>query len=294
MKGKRQLGRATRICVRAGIGVALLLFLLLPWLLGGRMRQNATADLRVHIIDVGQGDALLLQTADGNILIDTGTNESEPMLQVYLDSCGVRRIDYLFVSHPHEDHIGGADMVLREYEVENFVISDLPPDADVGMELTKALLQSGAVIQTPDVGDEYLLGGLRVSVLSPPEDGFESTNDNSLVLRCEYGDISMLCMGDAESEVEAWLLESYPSSVLDCDLLKAGHHGSDTSSGLAFLRALTPRYVAISCGRGNTYNHPVQSVLDAIAAVGAIPCRTDTTGSLLFICDGEEIRLQSK
>ncbi len=293
MSGKRQLGLAARLGIFVGIAMVLILFLTLPWLLGERMRQDAYA-WRIHVIDVGQGDAMLLQTADGNILIDAGTNESEPSLRAYLDSCGVRRIDYLFISHPHEDHMGGVDMVLREYEVDTLVMSDLAPDADVGMELTTALLESETVVSVPDAGDQYLLGGLSVTVLSPPKEGYQSVNDNSLVLRCEYGEASMLCMGDAEGEVEAWLLANYPAVMLDCDLLKAGHHGSDTSSGLDFLRVLTPEYVAISCGRGNTYNHPVQSVLDSIAAVGATACRTDRQGTLIFLCDGEEIVWNAK
>lgn len=292
MSGKRKLSRAARVWVGIGVAVCLLVFLLLPLLLGGLQRDAQV--LRLHVIDVGQGDAMLLQTAEATVLIDTGTNESEQTLRAYLDRCGVRRIDYLFISHPHEDHLGGADMVLREYEVQTLVMSDLAPDADVGMELTAALLGSETVLTSPKVGEEYAIGGLSITVFAPPTAGFESVNDNSLVLRCTYGASAILCMGDAESETEAWLLANYPTAMLDCDLLKAGHHGSDTSSGMAFLRALTPRYVAISCGRGNTYNHPAQSVLDAISAVGATACRTDTQGTLVFVSDGETLWLPEK
>lgn len=292
-RSERRPGGLARLFLWAGVGAAVSLFLLLPWLFGRPMPQKVS-ELRVHIIDVGQGDAMLLQVADDNILIDTGTNESESVLQAYLDRCGVRHIAYLFISHPHEDHIGGADMVLREYEVETLVMSDLPPDADVGMELTRALLESDTAVRSPTLGEEYLVGGMTVRVLSPPADGFGNANDNSLVLRCEYGEISLLCMGDAESEVEAWLLETYPAATLDCDLLKAGHHGSATSSGSAFLQTITPRYVAISCGRGNTYNHPSRGVLDAIAASGATACRTDTHGTLRFVCDGKALILQDE
>jgi beta-lactamase superfamily II metal-dependent hydrolase len=229
---------------------------------------------------------MLLLCEGGVVLIDAGTNESEDALRAYLDSCGVERIDYLIVSHPHEDHMGGADMVLREYEVGTLVLSDLAPDTDVGMSFTTALLGSDAKLVSPSAGERLTLGALSMTVLAPPEGGFDQVNDNSLVLRCDYGDTSLLTVGDAEADVEAWLLRNCDPTLLDVDLLKAGHHGSDTSTGSAFLAALTPRYVTISCGRGNTYNHPVQSVLDAIAAANAQACRTDTDGTLVFLSDG--------
>ena len=185
--------------------------------------------------------------------------------------------------------MGGADMVLREYEVGVLVMSDLAPDADVGMEFTAAVIDSGAQVVVPRVGEVMSTGMLCMTFLAPPAQGFDEVNDNSLVVRCDYGGVSMLAVGDAEAEVEAWLLQHYDEELLDIDLLKAGHHGSDTSTGAAFLAALTPDYVTISCGRGNTYNHPVQSVLDAIAAADAQACRTDTDGTLIFASDGADL-----
>ena len=271
--------------------VALVLFLLLPRMLpptdtAQRQARIENADLQIHVIDVGQGDAMLLMTDGGCVLIDTGTNESEDALRAYLNGCGVERIEYMFLSHPHEDHMGGADMVLREYEVGTLVMSDLAPDADVGMQFTTALVESETDVVVPSVGDVYVSDGLSVTVLAPPDGGFESVNDNSLILRVEYGECSVMTTGDAEAEVEAWLLANCDPALLDVDLLKAGHHGSDTSTGADFLAALSPDYVAISCGRGNTYNHPVQSVLDAIVRAGAQVCRTDTDGTLVFLSDG--------
>ena len=281
----------TKAALRGVIGViALVLFFGLPHVLPGAPgTASVDAPLEIHVIDVGQGDAMLLMSEDATILIDAGTNQSEGTLRAHLDFCDVERIDYFVISHPHEDHMGGADMVLREYDVQTLIMLDLAPDADVGMSFTTALLQSEAQVLVPAAGEVLELGDLRLIVLAPPEGGFSDGNDNSLVVRCEYGDVSLLAVGDAERDVEAWLLTNADASLLDVDLLKAGHHGSATSTSADFLAALTPDYVTISCGRGNTYNHPVQSVLDAIAAAGAVACRTDVDGTLVFASDGVDL-----
>jgi competence protein ComEC len=223
------------------------------------------------------------------VLIDTGTNDSEAALRTYLDGCGVERIAYLIISHPHDDHMGGADMVLREYEVETLVMSDLPPDGDVGASFTQALAGSDASLVVPQVGEVLELGQLRMTVLAPPDGGYPDANENSLILRCEMGATALLCTGDAGEEVERWLLDRCDPAALDVDLLKAGHHGAASATSAAFLAATSPDFVAISCGRGNPYNHPVQRVLDAIADAGAIACRTDTEGTLVFLSDSERL-----
>ncbi len=291
MQPSKKSKRRIRAVLGGVLGIAaLVLFLWLPHLLPPLSdAKDADAPWQIHVIDVGQGDAMLLWSDTACVLIDTGTNESEDTLRAYLDSCGIERIDYLFISHPHEDHMGGADMVLREYEVGVLVMSDLAPDADVGASFTAALSDSPATVLVPSVGDAISTGGMVITVLAPPDGGYASVNDNSLVLRVAYGETALLTTGDAEADVEAWLLHGCDPALLDVDLLKAGHHGSDTSTGADFLAALTPEYVAISCGQGNPYNHPVQSVLDAIAAAGAKVCRTDTDGTLVFMSDGERL-----
>ena len=287
----RQIDRKTKVilhCVAAAIALAL--FLGLPYVLppaGGA--GNGNAPFQIHVIDVGQGDAMLLMSEDATALIDTGTNASEGVLRAYLDSCGVESIDYLVISHPHEDHMGGADMVLREYDVKTLVLSDHAPDADVGLAFTQAINQSGARVLIPHNGERVTLGELTLTILVPPDGEGGEINEHSLVVHGAYGQISLLTTGDAERETEEWLLQSCEAALLNVDLLKAGHHGSDTSTGASFLAALTPDYVAISCGRGNSYNHPVQSVLDAIAAAGAQACRTDLDGTLVFASDGERL-----
>jgi competence protein ComEC len=291
MKMLRMSKKSKTILGGVAAALALVLFLVLPYLLPSPGRGAALADApySVHVIDVGQGDAMLLLCDAGAVLIDTGTNDSEAALRTYLDSCGVERIAYLIISHPHDDHMGGADMVLREYEVETLVMSDLPPDGDVGESFTQALAGSDASLVVPQVGEVLELGQLRMTVLAPPDGGYPDANDNSLILRCEMGATALLCTGDAGEEVERWLLDRCDLAALDVDLLKAGHHGAASATSAAFLAATSPDFVAISCGRGNPYNHPVQRVLDAIADAGAIACRTDTEGTLVFLSDSERL-----
>ena len=278
----------------AVLAAALLLFLLLPHLLPMAkppLSPPISGSLEIHVIDVGQGDAVLLRTAEHAVLIDCGTNDSEEALMDYLSRLQLSSLDALIVSHPHEDHMGGADMILRELSVDTLLLPDVEPEEDVGEQLAAAYAQSDAKACLAYAFQEMHFGALSVLVLSPPADGFEQMNDNSLVLRVGYGDTAILLCGDAEEAAEQYLLQNCDAALLDCDLLKAGHHGSDTSSSKAFLAATTPDYVAISCGRGNPYGHPVQSVLDRIAAVGARACRTDREGSLVFVSDGERVRL---
>ena len=290
MKTKRWLSWA--LCA-----LALLLFFVAPYVLpmaSTPATDVAPGTLEIHVIDVGQGDAVLLRTAEHAILVDCGTNDSEQDLSDYLSRLRQASLDALIVSHPHEDHMGGADMILRELAVDTLLLPDVAPQEDVGAQLSAAYAQSDASARLICAGEVLEYGALSLLVLSPPSGGFEQMNDNSLLLRVSYGETTVLLCGDAEAAVEEYLLQSYDAALLDCDLLKAGHHGSDTSSSKAFLAATTPQYVAISCGRGNSYGHPAQSALDRAAAVGAKISRTDRDGTLVFVSDGLELRLREK
>ena len=279
------------------VAVALLLFFALPYLLPHAATPRTAVDagcLEIHVIDVGQGDAVLLRSAQATVLVDCGTNESERALSAYLSRLRVEHLDYLILSHPHEDHMGGADMILRELDVDTVLLPDVIPEEDIGAQLAAAYAASDAIVRTAAAGDVFTVDEMTVTVLSPPEQCFEQMNDNSLVLRVTHGDTALLLTGDAEEAVEQYLLTTYGAQGLDCDLLKAGHHGSQTSSSEELLKALTPTYVAISCGKGNPYGHPMQQVLDRIAAVGARACRTDREGSLVFVSDGKTLVLRTK
>ena len=246
-------------------------------------------EVQFHFIDVGQGDAALIRTEKGDILIDAGTNSSEEELKAYLDSLGVTDIEYAVFTHPHEDHIGGADMVLNTYNVKNVILPDATSTSKTFERMMDAIeAEKCEVIEaTPD--KTFQVGELTCTILAPISTSYTETNNYSVVLRAEYGDTSVLFTGDAEVDSEAEMLERYLlSGKLDCDLLKAGHHGSDTSSGQAFLDAVTPVYAVISVGEGNTYDHPKQEILARYEAMRITIHRTDKEGSIVFTTTGGE------
>ena len=246
-------------------------------------------EVQFHFIDVGQGDAALIRTEKGDILIDAGTNASEDELKAYLDSLGVTDIEYAVFTHPHEDHIGGADMVLNTYNVKNVVLPDATSTSKTFERMMDAIEaeKCGVIEATPD--KTFTVGELTCTILAPISTSYTETNDYSVVIRADYGETSVLFTGDAETHSEEEMLERYRfKGTLDCDILKAGHHGSDTSSSQAFLDAVTPVHAVISVGEGNTYDHPKQEILARYEAMKLTIHRTDKEGSIVFTTTGGE------
>ena len=246
-------------------------------------------EVQFHFIDVGQGDAALIRTEKGDILIDAGTNSSEDELKAYLDRLGVTDIEYAVFTHPHEDHIGGADMVLNTYNVKNVVLPDATSTSKTFERMMDAIEaeRCGVIEATPD--KTFTVGELTCTILAPISTSYTETNDYSVVIRADYGETSVLFTGDAETHSEAEMLERYRfKGLLDCDLLKVGHHGSDTSSSQAFLDAVTPVYAVISVGEGNSYGHPIQAILARYEAMKAEILRTDKEGDIVFTSTGGE------
>ncbi len=244
--------------------------------------------LRVCVLDVGQSDCILLSQGDTHMLIDTGTATARDALVGELAACGVRELAFVLITHPHEDHYGNARTVLEKYQTQLLLLPDVEAEEYGYRMVTDAAARCG--VSTETVGDGYVfsLGSAACSVLTAlPED--ENLNNASLVLRIEFGDTVLLFMGDTEKEGEQALLERYGETVLDCDFLKVGHHGSKTASGSAFLQATTPMLAAISCGVDNEFGFPHDAVLAELETVGATVWRTDREGTLEFIFDGEKI-----
>jgi competence protein ComEC len=246
-------------------------------------------EVQFHFIDVGQGDAALIRTEKGDILIDAGTNSSEDELKAYLDRLGVTDIEYAVFTHPHEDHIGGADMILNTYNVKNVVLPDATSTSKTFERMMDAIEaeKCGVIEATPD--KTFKVGELTCTILAPISTSYTETNDYSVVIRADYGETSVLFTGDAETHSESEMLERYRfKGLLDCDLLKVGHHGSDTSSSQAFLDAVTPVHAVISVGEGNTYDHPKQEILARYEAMRITIHRTDKEGSIVFTTTGGE------
>jgi competence protein ComEC len=261
-----------------------------PDLLQGNSPDPVSGDeVQFHFIDVGQGDAALIRTASGDILIDAGTNSSEDELKAYLDRMGVKDIEYAIFTHPHEDHIGGADMVLKNYNVKRVILPEKEQDSKTYDLMIDAIEAEKCEVIAAKSDKTFQVGEVTCTILAPIGTAYTELNDYSVVFRAEYGDTSVLFTGDAEIVSEDEMLEKYLlTGKLDCDILKAGHHGSDTSSGQDFVKAVSPVYAVISVGEGNSYGHPKQEILALYETVKIEYLRTDKEGDIVFTSTGGE------
>jgi competence protein ComEC len=247
-----------------------------------------------HFIDVGQGDSTLIRTPEGDILIDAGENSAEEDLKAYLDLQGVEVLYYAIFTHPDSDHIGGADMVLAEYEVKNVIKPELEKDTTVYKRMMDAIAAEGCTVYNALPGETYSLGEFDMFVFGPDPNNKElDSNNSSIVIKATWGNTTAMLTGDAEKPAEESILRTFSAAELGSMLLKMGHHGSKTSSTDAWLAAVNPKIAIISCGLNNKYGHPHAEVLARIAPyVGDQIYRTDLLGSIVFITDGESFTYQ--
>lgn len=193
------------------------------------------------------------------------------------------------MTHPHEDHIGGADAVIGRYKVGATVMPAVTGTTVAFERVLSAIEANGCTLELAEVGAEYSLGDAKMTVLAPCGTDYDGMNNYSIVLRVDYGNVSFLLTGDAEVESEEEMCARHSPSLLDCDLLKIGHHGSSSSSSDSFLDAVSPAAVLISCGRDNNYGHPDESVTDRLTARGIPYYRTDELGDIVVRTDGRKI-----
>lgn len=259
-------------------------------------KQNPPPDdagqLLVHFIDVGQGDAIYVEVPEGNnMLIDAGPGSAEDELITYLNGIGVNEIDYLVLTHPDEDHIGGADLVFAEYTVGTVILPDCEKDTKAYDNMMYGIeCEEGCERVEPEAGQTFSIGqGATVTVLGPVSDRYEDVNDYSVVLRLDYYETSFLFTGDAEKTAEMEMIETWTGGELDCDVLKVGHHGSSTSTNLAFLKLVTPELAVISCGEDNKYGHPHGESVSRLKEENVPIYRTDLLGTVLVASDGEHV-----
>lgn len=247
--------------------------------------------MSVHMLDVGQGDSLMVASKGEVMLVDAGTNESGDTVCNYLGENGVTRLDLVVGTHPHEDHIGGLDTVLENFPVDEMWMPDRVSDSKTYKEVLEAANAKGIQRRMPQVGEVKPLGGAEITVLGPVRQDYDSTNDVSLVMTARYGDFGMLLTGDAERQALKDILDSANRKSLLCQVLKVGHHGSGTSTFPELLDAVGPEVALISLGAGNSYGHPHKEVLDALMGRKVAVYRTDLMGSMMVETDGETYRI---
>jgi competence protein ComEC len=268
---------------------------------------RAQGHLEATFLSVGQGDSAIVRFPDGSTMLidgggdlrdlpvpvgasrlDPGTRDVLPALA----ELGISHLDLVVLSHPHPDHAGGLFAVLRTLRVDELWVTGEPGPGDIGGKISRAARARGVQVREPKPGDIWERGGARVEVLAPAPawDIARSTNDNSLVLRVVHGEVALLFAGDVEALAEAQLAQS--GKQLRAQLLKAGHHGSRTSSTDAFLRAVAPGSVVLSMGAQNRFGFPHPEVVARIEALGARTFRTDQ-GAVIAESDGKTLRVHS-
>lgn len=247
-------------------------------------------NLTVHFIDVGQGDSELLQFNGKNILIDGGTQDMGSRVECYLKEQEVSSLNLLVATHPHEDHIGGLLTVLNDFQVGQVLDSGQEHSSQTFETYLDIIDRKNIPFAAAERGQTIDLDpALDIEVLSPPIAHFteDALNQNSVVLKVTYENVSFLFMGDAGTEAENSLyLSGYN---IDADVLKVGHHGSSSGSSLPFLNAVTPIVSIIEVGTGNDYGHPTQKTLNALSSAGSKVYRTDLDGNIIVTTDGEGI-----
>ncbi|MBQ7095160.1 MAG: MBL fold metallo-hydrolase [Clostridia bacterium] len=256
-----------------------------------------TADTSVHFIDCGQGDSILMISEGETALIDTGTQEESEKVVAYLKRKGLEKLDHLILSHPHADHMGGAKVILESFEVDQIHMGrpteGAEPTTAFYINFLKKVQALGKKIDAAKAGDEMEIGAFSVKVLGPVEP-YREMNNQSLVLRLEYGEVSFILTGDQEKDAEKDLLERVGLSDLDATVLKIGHHGSESSTSAAFLKAVSPQYAIISCGKDNSYGHPDEEIIERLNQNHIKYWRTDQSGSVVMATDGKGLRIESE
>lgn len=251
--------------------------------------SNKSNELKVHYIDVGQGDSILVQTKDKNILIDSGTRKSSDNLINYLKKQHIKKLDYVIATHPHEDHIGGMPKVIDEFEIGNFYAPKKTANTKIFKDMILQLKKKNLKINVAKKGISLdLSNDSSLDFLAPVKDNYENTNDYSAVIKITHGNTKFLFTGDAEKTSERDILNS--NVDLSSNVLKVGHHGSHSSSSKEFLDKVNPKMAIISCGKNNDYGHPHKETMKELKKRNIEIYRTDIDGNILLTSDGENIK----
>lgn len=238
--------------------------------------------LEVHFIDVGQGDSTLIIADDGKtMLIDSGLDVMSDRLIGYISNLNIKKIDYLIATHADADHIGAMDKIVDYFDIGYFSMPIFQSNSIEYKELADSLSKKNIKLTPIQRKDSFTMDNLKFIVLNPAGNNSSSdTNSQSIVLKMDYGNVSMMFMGDAGIAIEDEILSAFPN--IKADVLKLGHHGSSTSSSEYFVKRIAPKFAVISCGIDNKYNHPSQIVLNVIKKHNIGYFRTDKQGSIVL------------
>jgi competence protein ComEC len=252
------------------------------------LAQQAAAELRVHFIDTGQGDAILLEAPEAAVMVDAGWDNGEAL--AYLRALGIDRIDIVVGSHAHADHIGGFTEILPEIPVDAVWYNGQTHTTQTFERFVDAVIESGAAYHEPSRGERVEFGELDIVVLHPTGSAADydgHLHDHNIVLKARYGDVSFMLTGDAETEVEHEMIAA--GLDLGATVLKLGHHGSRTSTSPEFVAAVTPEVAVYQAGEDNRYGHPHPDPLEILTGKGIEVFGNDVQGTIVMATDGHQL-----
>lgn len=268
----------------------------------GRAKTSASAkggsQLTVRMLDIGQGDAFLLEKDGKFVMIDTGDIEHRDQIVALLHKYKVKEISKIIITHPHADHLGGMNAIFKNFKVDAIYDDGMPAGTGSYKNYLKQIKEKKIPYHVLKAGDEVdFFDGVKFNVLGPvkvikDQKGNSDFNNNSIVGRLTYDSFSMMFTGDAEQEEEKTILGK--GGTLKSDVLKVGHHGSRTSTSPAFLKAVSPKNAFISCGQGNDYGHPHKVTIDKLEKAKVQIYRTDRNGTVTLTSDGSSYRIEKE
>lgn len=261
---------------------------LLLWLMLLLLPCAAGAELEAHFLNVGHGDCTILTCEGESMIIDGGTASRSDLVFTYLRNLGVSELKYAFATHPNTDHVGGLPAAFHAAQVGTLYTSVADFSGSRFQVLMETAAEKEVPVLVPQVGDTMTLGSAVITILSPAE-AYPDMNDMSIVMRIDYGATSFLFCGDAGETVESRLLAD--GAEVAANVLRVGHHGSDTATSEAFIDAVDPRYAIISCSE--RYDNPDEAVMQRLLDKGVTPLCTDYMGTVVLRCDGEHVHLET-
>ena len=283
-----KLNKAGRIVLTTIVG---LFFIIFSMGCSSNSSVSVNNQLKVHFIDVGQADSILIQQGNNSMLIDAGNNGDSETVKNYLSNQGITKLDYVIGTHPHENHIGGLDYVINSFEIGNIYMPKVTSTTKTFTDVIDSIKAKGMKITTPVPGDSFKLGEADCKILAPNSASYDDLNNFSIVIKVTFGNNTFMFDGDAESISETEMLNK--GFDVKADVLKVGHHGSNSSTSAEFLKKVSPKYAVISVGKDNDYGHPNKETMERLKDSGIVVYRTDECGTIICTSDGNNISFNS-